>query len=258
MRKKNVKRAFALMLTMAMMLSTSIPAMAEGWQKNETGWWYGTNADNSSWHANGWQWIDGNKDGVAECYYFDSNGYLLVGTTTPDGYSVNADGAWTENGVVQTKSFGTSSTISDSTVAAGFVQDAGGIKYKKEDGTFVVDTPYLIDDDGDGVYNIFSFNENGYLYRKTSADTFSNKFGIYDEKGRLLQSYYKIYDLRENIMGPYEVVIRNGGWYCINGSLPMDNAGCGFVTGDYAWDAYGVMGRIDYHALGIDVGVHNY
>ena len=73
MRKKNVKRAFALMLTMAMMLSTSIPAMAEGWQKNETGWWYGTNADNSSWHANGWQWIDGNKDGVAECYYFDSN-----------------------------------------------------------------------------------------------------------------------------------------------------------------------------------------
>ena len=57
----------------------------------------------TAWAA-GWQWIDGNGDGTAECYYFDDNGQMLTGTTTPDGYTVNSDGAWTENGTVQTKS----------------------------------------------------------------------------------------------------------------------------------------------------------
>ena len=108
MRKKNVKRAFALMLTMAMMANTSLTAFAAGWQQNSTGWWYGTNADNSTWHSNGWQWVDGNGDGTAECYYFDANGYMLAGTTTPDGYTVNADGQWVENGAVKTKAVGVS------------------------------------------------------------------------------------------------------------------------------------------------------
>jgi len=55
---------------------------------------------------NSWQWLDGNGDGAAECYYFDGNGYMLANTTTPDGYMVNADGAWMENGAVQTKQVG--------------------------------------------------------------------------------------------------------------------------------------------------------
>lgn len=50
----------------------------------------------------GWHWIDGNGDGVGECYYFGENHYILTDTVTPDGYTVNADGAWIENGVVQT------------------------------------------------------------------------------------------------------------------------------------------------------------
>lgn len=41
-----------------------------------------------------WKWLDGNKDGIYECYAFDSNGYIYTNTTTPDGYTVNADGAW--------------------------------------------------------------------------------------------------------------------------------------------------------------------
>ena len=43
-----------------------------------------------------------NKDGIAECYYFDNVGYMAAGTTTPDGYSVNSEGQWTENGAVKT------------------------------------------------------------------------------------------------------------------------------------------------------------
>ena len=77
--------------------------MAGSWKNgagdNAARWWY-DNGDNT-WAANGWRWIDGNQDGVSECYYFDSEGWLLTSTTTPDGYNVNADGAWTVNGIAQ-------------------------------------------------------------------------------------------------------------------------------------------------------------
>ena len=82
-----------------------VPVFADnpvGWQKNETGWWYGTNATGTTWYHDGWQWIDGNKDGISECYYFAPNGYIVTNGKTPDGYDVNADGQWTINGVVQT------------------------------------------------------------------------------------------------------------------------------------------------------------
>ena len=51
----------------------------------------------------GWNWIDG------KCYYFNMNsgyagypaGALMRNMTTPDGFTVDATGAWTVNGVVQ-------------------------------------------------------------------------------------------------------------------------------------------------------------
>lgn len=106
--KKGIMTATSVLLTFAM----SIPTFGAGWQKNDFGWWYGTNAENTTWYANEWQWIDGNGDGVAESYCFDANGYMYANTTTPDGYTVNADGAWTENGVVQTKAAGAAGTTS--------------------------------------------------------------------------------------------------------------------------------------------------
>lgn len=56
----------------------------------------------------GWNWIDDNGDGTAECYYFNpvsdgTRGRLLKNQTTPDGYQVNEKGQWLENGVVQVK-----------------------------------------------------------------------------------------------------------------------------------------------------------
>lgn len=58
--------------------------------------------DDGTYATSGWKWIDGNTDGVSECYYFDNNGYLISDTTI-DGYQINSDGAWIVNGVVQTK-----------------------------------------------------------------------------------------------------------------------------------------------------------
>ena len=65
---------------------------AAGWQQNQNGWWW--QYDDASWPAATWQWLDGNGDGTAECYYFDGNGYMLAGTTTPGGYQVDGEGRW--------------------------------------------------------------------------------------------------------------------------------------------------------------------
>lgn len=113
MKKRTFQRVTAFTLTAALTISSAMTAFAAGWQKNNTGWWYGTNADNSTWYANGWQWVDGNGDGVSECYYFDGNGYIVTNGTTPDGYQVNGDGQWMQNGVVQTKNTATTATTAN-------------------------------------------------------------------------------------------------------------------------------------------------
>lgn len=79
---------------------------AEGWEKDETGWWYryaDGNYPSSRWaKINGkWYFFDENgymKTGwikyKTKWYYCDESGAMLTGTKTPDGYSVGADGVW--------------------------------------------------------------------------------------------------------------------------------------------------------------------
>lgn len=98
---KNTKKLLAIVIATATMASQAMPAMAAEWKQDNTGWWY--QEDNGSYPTNSWKWING------RCYYFDSNGYMLASTTTPDGYTVDATGAWTVNGVVQTQSTGQTS-----------------------------------------------------------------------------------------------------------------------------------------------------
>lgn len=95
------KKIITVFLTAAAALSMSVTSFAASWQSSDTGWWYEN--DGGSYPTNTWKWIDGNSDGTFESYYFDANGYLLTETTTPDGYDVNSDGAWIENGVIQQK-----------------------------------------------------------------------------------------------------------------------------------------------------------
>ena len=80
-------------------------AMATGWVKDSGSWYYLRNSgamvtgwvkDSGSWYylkdsgamATGWV-----KDG-GQWYYLDSNGKMLHNTYTPDGYYVDASGAW--------------------------------------------------------------------------------------------------------------------------------------------------------------------
>lgn len=88
-------------------LISAIPAYAGRWQKgngkNSNKWWY--NHQDGTYPKSTWAWIDGNGDGIAECYYFDANGWLKSNTTV-EGYKVDTTGAWLKNGVVQVKAVG--------------------------------------------------------------------------------------------------------------------------------------------------------
>ena len=106
-----MKKAVKIFVTT--MISTtifSLTAFAAGWttgQGEDRGRWRYELEDGNYYAGSesgpSWQWLDGNQDGVAECYAFDADGWMYAGTMTPDGYEVNADGAWTENGVARTR-----------------------------------------------------------------------------------------------------------------------------------------------------------
>ncbi len=82
-------------------LSMAATVYGQGWQQDKNGWWWQN--ENGTWPANTWAWLDGNQDGIAECYYFNGDGYMLSNTRTPDNYAVDANGAWVSGGVVQTQ-----------------------------------------------------------------------------------------------------------------------------------------------------------
>lgn len=105
--KRSLKGTTLKVLSSALvmvMLATST-SFAGQWKQENAAWKYQN--DNGS-YVTGWNWIDGKS------YYFDSNGKMLANTTTPDGYTVNADGAWVVNGVVQTQNANASVTTNAS------------------------------------------------------------------------------------------------------------------------------------------------
>lgn len=73
-------------------------ALKSGWLW-EGGNWYFLNTVHDGFFGrlftNTWLWIDG------YCYYFDAQGRMAANVETPDHYTVNADGQWTVDGVVQ-------------------------------------------------------------------------------------------------------------------------------------------------------------
>lgn len=90
-----------LLTVVPVSLAMTFQAYAGQWHQDMNGWWYET--DDGGYLANGWNWLDGNQDGTAECYYFGTDGYLITEHGYADGYRVDANGAWMENGKVQRK-----------------------------------------------------------------------------------------------------------------------------------------------------------
>lgn len=104
--------------------------MATGWQLIDGKWYFlSPQADSTQGQMlTGWQWIDG------RCYYLAGHptgnypeGALYIGGTTPDGYSVDFSGAWTESGVVQyVPGKGIQTVIPQKTATASKFSGGGG------------------------------------------------------------------------------------------------------------------------------------
>ena len=117
------KGIFVLATALSMSMGLSMASYAGSWEHDSKGWWYLT--DNYKYPVSQWKNIKDNW------YYFNSRGYTLIGwqwldgkayffndgsnksfpyaamlknTKSPDGYDLNGEGAWTQNGVVMTKS----------------------------------------------------------------------------------------------------------------------------------------------------------
>lgn len=72
--------------------------MCTGWYQEEDGGWYYLHEEKDGrqgYMYTGWHVIDG------IWYYFGSDGRMYYSTKTPDGYTVDASGAWVVDGVVQ-------------------------------------------------------------------------------------------------------------------------------------------------------------
>ena len=133
MRKRQLyKRAMIMSLAAAMTAGSATTAFAGQWQQDARGWRFQTGAN--TYHTNGWQWLDGNGDGISECYYFGPDAYMAAATTTPDGYTVNADGAWMENGVVKTRD--DRIAVPNGTWICGEGANAGRWWWKNSDGSY--------------------------------------------------------------------------------------------------------------------------
>lgn len=118
------KKWYVLGLAAAFSAAAALSAFAGQWVQDGSraanaggisNWWYQN--DDGSYPAGGWDWIDGNSDGTAECYYFDGSGWMYVSTDTPDGFRVNENGAWVADGMIQTKPVENNSTTGRSNAA---------------------------------------------------------------------------------------------------------------------------------------------
>lgn len=65
------KKRVILGLSVASVFLFSTTAFAAGWKQDDVGWWYQN--EDGTYPQREWKWVDGNGDGVSECYYFDSD-----------------------------------------------------------------------------------------------------------------------------------------------------------------------------------------
>ena len=89
------KKILSLILAVVLSATMGFTALAGQWEQDGIDYKYKN--DDGTYATGTWQWIDGKS------YYFDGNGYMLHDTVTPDGYTVDSDGAWVVNGEVQTR-----------------------------------------------------------------------------------------------------------------------------------------------------------
>lgn len=176
-------------LAAAMSLMTAAPAFAGSWiqdtnrpanQDGISNWWYRN--DDGTYPANGWYWLDGNKDGWAESYRFDGSGWMYVSGKV-DNYDVDGSGAWTIGGEVQRRqiSSGQGTGGSSESGAAGTGSSGSG----QADTASHAKNQWVNDDYGRRYYN--SKGELTTGWKKISGSQY-----YFDDSGYALTGYQEV------------------------------------------------------------------
>lgn len=178
--RKNIWRFITASSLISIMAANSI--WAAGWKQGtgrDIGKWYYDKGDGTR-EKNSWQWLDGNGDGIAECYCFDADGWMYAAALTPDGYEVNENGTWTVNGAVQTKRVGAVQTS-----GGGWKLDHGRWYYEENNGTRKSGGWYWLDGNRDGKYECYYFDHQGWLLTETMTPDgyLVNSSGAWVENG---------------------------------------------------------------------------
>ncbi len=166
--------------------------MDSGWLLKDGTWYFLTTEHNGFFGAaleNTWAWVDG------YCYYFGADGKMAAACTTPDGFTVNGDGQWTENGTAvyvagrgyQTKpvpAAGTVSTAKTSGGGGGRLSSGGGSGSSKggegqtsggQDGDTQEESRAPEEEGGDKADTL-------YMYTVRYTDTEGNLLAFYERK----------------------------------------------------------------------------
>ena len=258
------KLLFSIAVFSTAMASTAFAGTwRTGADPHQDRWWYDN--DDGTFACNGWKWIDGNGDGTAECYYFDADGWMLTDTMTPDGYTVNADGAWIQNGTVMSQTHSATSPNASATtetsrlrsvlvmekgrpIHAGVPMDIyapGQLTGTKYD--IVSDsTPESLQDESTGYY--YKYDDRGFLVRTyhtyglsraRMADVYK-----YDDNGRLTAFWTVIAGASQDAatMEPSMADPHTEYVYDSSGKLEKTiktNNSSGKITTYYYYDSYG-------------------
>ncbi len=211
-----MKKHNLIVTTLLFTAFASFAAFAGQWKQDAKGWWW-DNGD-GTYPVSTWQWIDVNNDHVAECYYFDQDGYLLTSTITPDGYAVNADGQWVER------------EIPDDEIPYDELEKYGAYYTNKYDSRYMVkvfipdDSPLTIEP---GVYkSIFNVTyANCFGPNHIDTDYYDHRFKVIDDGDSLKFDFYGWYT--------GTLVDRNDGHYVTTDLDGCDGTICGvYVISD--------------------------
>lgn len=192
-----MKKSWLTLAAAGLMAATlSMTAWAGNWNQDQTGWWYQN--DDGSYLSNGWNWVDG------RCYFFTPEGYCLMNTVTPDGYTVDATGAWVVDGVIQTPAGGGASD-------AGQIQGAESVNGL----AFTVPAGYIKSTEESDATGAYFYN----AARDGAIAVLSEDIPDAEEYGTLLESFSEtILDMAMNEVGtPTAKAAKqfpSGVWYC--------------------------------------------
>ncbi len=198
------KKILIVTAALALSLGISGTSLAAGWQQNETGRWYEN--DDKTYPVN--TWLQDPADG--KWYHFDINGYMQTGwiqdngkyyyldivsgamwanTTTPDGYKLDASGAWIQESGQKT---------ADQEKKAGWQEDNVGRWYQNSDGSYVKNrwkeingSRYYFDESGYATVGFAEINGEEYYFSsrgvlQTKNFTIDGEVYIVNSKGVIL------------------------------------------------------------------------